>query len=103
MASIFGVNILLKNAVSILSDGERVAINVTGCSGQAKAGSGDLLSGLIAGLCAMGISTYKGGLIGGYLAGKAAEFASEKVGEYSLTATDVIAHLGEAFLHIEKA
>ena len=102
MGATFGVNILLKNAASILSDGERVVVNVTGCSGQAKAGSGDVLSGLIAGLCAMGISTYKGGLIGAYLAGKAAEFAAQKVGEYSLTATDVIAHLGEAFLHIEK-
>ena len=97
-----GVNILLKNAVSILSDGDRVSINVTGCSGQAKAGSGDVLSGLIAGLCAMGISTYKGGMMATYLTGKAAEFAAEKVGEYSLTASDVIAYLGGAFLHVYK-
>ena len=102
-SSWYGVNILLKNAVSVLSDGERVAINVTGCSGQAKAGSGDVLSGLIAGLCAMGISTYKGGMLGAYLTGKAAEFAASKVGEYSLTATDVISYLGGAFLHIEQA
>ena len=102
-ASLYGVNILLKNAVSVLSDGERVAINVTGCSGQAKAGSGDVLSGLIAGLCAMGVSTYKGGMLGAYLTGKAAELAADEVGEYSLTATDVISYLGRAFLHIEQA
>ena len=100
LAAAYGVNILLKNAVSVLSDGERVAINVVGCSGQAKAGSGDVLSGLIAGVCAMGVSTYKGGLIGVYLSGKAAEFAAEKIGEYSLTASDVISYLGGAFLHI---
>ena len=96
------MNILLKNAVSILSNGERTAINVAGCSGQAKAGSGDVLSGLIAGLCAMGISTYEGGLLGGYLTGKAAECAVEKIGEYSLTASDVISYLGGAFLHLTK-
>lgn len=101
-AGAFAVNILLKNAVSILSNGEGTAINVAGCSGQAKAGSGDVLSGLIAGLCAMGISTYEGGLLGAYLAGKSAEFAVETIGEYSLTAIDVISYLGGAFLHLTK-
>ena len=96
----YGINVLLKNAVSILSDGDRVSVNVKGCSGQAKAGSGDVLSGLIAGLCAMGVSTYKGGLLGAYFAGKAAELAAEKVGEYALTASDVISYLGEAFLYV---
>ena len=100
VAADYGVNILLKNAVSVLSDGDRVAINIKGCSGQAKAGSGDVLSGLIAGLCAMGISTYKGGLLGAYLTGKAAELAAEKVGEYALTASDVISYLGGAFLYV---
>jgi NAD(P)H-hydrate repair Nnr-like enzyme with NAD(P)H-hydrate dehydratase domain len=61
-----------------------------------------VLSGLIAGLCAMGISTYEGGLLGAYLAGKSAEFAVETIGEYSLTASDVISYLGGAFLHLTK-
>ena len=99
-SALLRANVLLKNAVSVLSDGERTAINVTGCSGQAKAGSGDVLSGLIAGLCAMGISTYNGGRLAAYLFGKAAELASESVGEYSLTATDIISYLGGAFLHL---
>lgn len=94
----YGVNVLLKNAVSILSDGERISVNTTGTSGQAKGGSGDVLSGVIAGLCAMGLSAYEGGLLGGYLTGCAAELATEKVGEYSLTASDVIAYLGGSFL-----
>ena len=97
-ASVLGVNVLLKNAVSVLSDGENIAVNVSGCSGQAKAGSGDVLSGLIAGLCATGLSTYEGGMVGSYLAGKAAELAAEEIGEYALTASDVIAYLGRAFL-----
>lgn len=99
----YGVNILLKRAVSVLSDGDRTAINISGCSGQAKAGSGDVLSGLIVGLCAMGVSTYEGGVLGAYLSGKAAELASECIGEYSLTASDVISYLGGAFLQLTNA
>jgi len=100
LAAALSANVLLKNAVSILSDEERICVNVAGCSGQAKAGSGDVLSGVIAGLCAMGISTYEGGALGAYLTGKAAEFAAADIGEYSLTASDVIAYLGKAFLHL---
>ena len=93
----YGVSLLMKNAVSLLSDGESVCLNATGCSGQAKAGSGDVLSGLIAGVCAMGVSAYDGGAIGAYIAGKAAENAALEVGEYALTASDVISYLGGVF------
>ena len=102
LAQTLGVNILLKNAVSVISDGARVSVNASGCSGQAKAGSGDVLAGVIAGLCAMGLSTFDAGVLGSYLTGKAAEFASETVGEYSMTASDVIAYLGRAFLYLTE-
>lgn len=101
-AEAYNVCILLKNATSILSDGERVCVNTTGCSGQAKAGSGDVLSGLIVGLCAMGASAYDGAAIGAYLTGKAAELAAVNIGEYSLTSSDVIAYMGRAFLSITQ-
>ena len=96
------VNVLLKNAVSLVTDGERCAVNTSGCSGQAKGGSGDALAGVIAGLCAMGLSAYDGGVLGAYLCGKAAEFATQDIGEYSLTASDLIAYLGRAFLFVTK-
>lgn len=95
-----GVSVLLKNAVSIITDGTHCAVNPFGCSGQAKGGSGDVLSGVIAGLCAVGLSAYEGGLLGAYLCGKAAELAAAKIGDYSLTASDVIEHLGAAFLQL---
>lgn len=97
-ASAWGVSVVLKNAYSLVTDGERVAWNKTGTAGQAKGGSGDLLSGLIAGLCAQGLSAYEGGLAGAYLAGKAAEIATEEYGEYSLLASDTVAKLGAAFI-----
>lgn len=98
----FGVTLLLKNAVSIITDGERTAINRTGNSGQAKGGTGDTLAGVLAGLCAMGLSTYEGGVLAAYLVGKSAELAATDMGEYSLTATDLIAYLPKAFLFVTE-
>ena len=84
------VCVLLKNAVSIVTDGKHVALNAAGNVGQARGGSGDVLAGVIAGLCAGGLSAFDGGKAGAYLVGKAAEIAAKKTGEYSLLVSDVI-------------
>lgn len=92
-----GVSVLLKNAVSVLSDGTRTWVNTAGTVGQAKGGSGDVLSGVIAGLCACGLSAFDGTAAGAWLCGRAAEIAVQETGEYSLLASDTIACLGRAF------
>jgi NAD(P)H-hydrate epimerase len=79
-----------------------VALNTAGNSGQAKGGSGDVLSGVIAGLCASGLSTFEGGVLGAYLVGKSAELGAVDFGEYSLTASELIAYLPKAFLFVAK-
>ena len=96
------VTLLLKGHYSVITDGTRCAMNTAGNSGQAKAGSGDVLSGVIVGLCAQGASAFDGGRAGAYLCGKAAEIAALEQGEYSLTATDCIEKLGQAFLFVTK-
>ena len=100
-AAEYKVNVLLKSASSIITDGRRIALNTSGNSGLAKGGSGDVLSGVLAGLCAQGLSTFDGARLGAYLVGTAAEIAAQGVGEYSLTATDVIACLGKAFASLQ--
>lgn len=97
-----GICLLLKDAASILTNGVQTAINTTGNSGQAKGGSGDVLSGVVAGLCAMGLSAFDGGALGSYIVGKAAELAAADFGEYSMLASDVIAYLGRVFLHLQR-
>ena len=94
------VTVLLKNAASVIANGEEVAVSLTGNSGQAKAGSGDVLSGVLAGLCAQGANVFEGGCAAAYLCGRAAEIAGKSVGEYSLTASDCIQNLGAAFLSV---
>lgn len=102
VAEKWGVTILLKNAVSVLTDGERTTLCAAGCSAQAKGGSGDVLSGIIAGLCATGLSIYDGSALGAHLCGRAAELAAKKYGEYSTTPSDVISYLGGAFLLVTQ-
>ncbi len=101
-ADLHGVTLLLKNALSTITDGERTTLNVTGNSGQAKGGTGDVLSGVLAGLCAQGLSAYDSAALGSYLVGKAAELGAREMGEYSLTASDIIAYLGKAFLFVSE-
>ena len=98
----YGVSLLLKGAHTLLTDGAQIAVNTAGCSGQAKGGSGDVLAGVIAGLCAQGATAFDGGYIGAFLTGKASEIACKETGEYSLTATDEINALGRAFLFVAE-
>ena len=97
-----GVTVLLKNAVTLVCDGDKTALNARGSAGQAKGGSGDVLSGVVAGLCAQGLSPFTGGCVGAYLTGVAAEIAEGRKGEYAMLPRDVIECLPEAFLSLRK-
>ena len=68
-------------------------LNISGNSGMATAGSGDVLSGIIAGLLAQGQDLFAAACTGVYLHGLAGDEAAEKVSEYGVTATRIIAQL----------
>ena len=93
---------MLKNNRSVITDGERVAINPTGSPALAKGGSGDVLTGFLAGTCARGVPPFEAACIASYLFGRAGELAAEALGEYSVTAEDVIARFGEAIKRLPK-
>lgn len=95
-AADYGVTVILKNNRSVISDGVRVAINPTGSPALAKGGSGDVLSGLLAGTCARGVAPYEAACVSSYLLGRAGEIAASQMGEYSVDPTDVIAALPAA-------
>lgn len=60
-AATHGVIVLLKGQGTIITDGDRVAINRTGNPGMATGGSGDVLTGLIAALLAQGMPAFQAG------------------------------------------
>ena len=82
-----------------LPDGH-VCFNSTGNAGMATAGSGDVLTGIITGLLARGYTRQEAAVLGVYLHGLAGDLAAEEIGEESLTASDIIAYLPKAFLHL---
>ncbi len=94
-----GVTLVLKGARTIIAhpDG-RVAVNTTGNPGMAKGGSGDVLTGLIAGLLAQHPAEPALAVEAAvYLHGLAADFAVRAGDEHTLLATDGIAQLSRAF------
>jgi NAD(P)H-hydrate epimerase len=80
----------------IVPDG-KVFINTTGNPGMAKAGSGDVLTGIITAFLAQGYSSVNAAVIGVYLHGLAADLAVEKGSNYSLLASDICDFLPLAF------
>ncbi len=92
---------VLKGSRTLIAapDGE-VYVNPTGNAGMATAGSGDVLTGLLAGLLAQRPQAPLEATIAAvYLHGLAGDLAANKLGQRSLIASDLIAHLSEAFLH----
>jgi len=118
---------LLKGRGSVISSGARTVVNPTGGPGLAKGGTGDVLTGLIAGLWAQMLASGRGGeldsrkravpdglgngfagrgggdlafraaALGAWLHGRAGELAEESRTPYAMTAQDVIEHLPGAF------
>ena len=94
-----GVTLVLKGARTIIAhpDGH-VAVNTTGNPGMAKGGSGDLLTGLIAGMLAQYPHEPARAVEAAvYLHGLAADLAVSKSDEHTLLATDCLAELAPAF------
>jgi ADP-dependent NAD(P)H-hydrate dehydratase / NAD(P)H-hydrate epimerase len=81
---------VLKDARTIVSDGERVYINMSGNDGMATGGSGDVLSGIITGLMAQGLTTFEASALGVYIHGCAGDEATLSNGKYSMVAGDII-------------
>ena len=95
-ANAFGQIIVLKGHRTVVTDGSRVYVNDTGDSSLSKAGTGDVLSGVIGTLLAQGMDRFEAACAGVWIHGKAGEVAGSGLGRRSVLATDVIGALPEA-------
>ena len=77
-------------------------VNRSGNAAMAKAGSGDVLAGVISGLMAQGLSGHSAGVLGTYLHGRAGDHARRRLGSYSVLAGDLLSCLSEALKELEE-
>lgn len=80
---------VLKTHRSIICDKTNFYVNNHGNSALAKAGSGDVLAGIIAGLLAQKMNLFEAAKLGVYIHSRAGELASEVLTEYSVLASDI--------------
>ncbi len=100
----FGCCVVLKgNQTVVCTKDLEVFVNTSGNSAIAKAGSGDVLTGIISGLMAQGVSVENAAKLGVYLHGLCGELASKDLTLYSVLATDQIDYIPQAIKKILEA
>jgi len=87
----FNVIVLLKDAHTVIANPHGdIYINTTGNNALSKAGTGDVLTGMIAGFIAQGVNIYEASVLGAYFHGKSCEAACVSKSQYGITASDII-------------
>ena len=91
-----------KDHRTAVSDGTDTMINQSGCSALATGGSGDVLSGIIAGLLAQKMPPFEAAALGVYLHGLAGDAAAARLSAYSVMARDVLEAIPEVLRGIKN-
>lgn len=96
------ITVLKTHKTYIYSPDGRQYTNTTGNNALAKAGSGDVLTGIIAGLIVQGTDLFEGACLGVYLHGLCADLAVKDLTNYSVMANDLINHLPSAIKIVQN-
>jgi len=99
----FNAVIVLKGKHTVITDGQQTFINPTGNSALAKAGTGDVLTGMIAGFCAQGVAPLEAACLSVYLHGLAGDLAAEQLSPYCLLASELLEYIPKAIQHLLQA
>ena len=98
MAREWGCILVLKGHATLVAAPDGVLwANTTGNPGLARGGSGDVLAGMIGGLCAAGLPPLEAAKCGVWLHGAAADRAAARLGQWGMLPSDLPAALGELF------
>ena len=84
----------------VVTPDEKVFVNPTGSPGMATGGTGDVLAGMLASLLAQLLDAEAACKLAVYLHGSAGELADADSGEVSMTAGDLVEHIGDAILEV---
>ncbi len=99
----YGVVAAVKGPQTFISDGEEIVCMSQGSAALAKAGTGDVLAGMIGALLAQGIDSLDAAVLGCTLHAYAGRAAEEQLTSISVTAEDVIAHIPNAVHNLLSA
>lgn len=88
--------VVLKGHKSMICDGSAMVHNVTGNPGMATAGSGDVLSGVIAAWIGQGLNSFDAAQLGCHVHGAAGDLAAGRIGTHGMTAVDIMEMLPHA-------
>lgn len=91
---------VLKGHNTIITDSKTTYINKTGNSGLAKAGTGDVLTGIITGLAAQKVPLLEAAALGVFIHGLSADLAKKELTEYSILASDLVTYIPMALKKI---
>ena len=91
------VTVLKTHKTVVTAPNGRVYHNTTGNSAMAKAGSGDVLAGMMTAFVAQGMELFDAACLATYLHGLSGELASKDLTEYCVLPSDLIDYLPKAF------
>jgi len=98
-----GATVLLKGPETVVTDGKETLVTDRGCPGMATGGSGDVLSGILAAVCAANPGRLtEAAAAGAWLNGRAGEIAQAQYGDVSMIASDTAKAIPEALKEIRK-
>lgn len=89
----YSVNCILKDARTVIATEKQTFINMTGNNGMATAGSGDVLTGITAGLIGIGVTFENAAVLAPYIHGLAGDLSAEKMSRAGIIASDIINEL----------
>lgn len=98
-----GVVLVLKGHRTLVTDGQRLAVNHTGNPGMATGGAGDVLTGLVSALIGQGLAPFEAAWLAVHLHGLAGDIVAQRASQVSLIARDLVDGLPAAFQHEERA
>ncbi len=92
-----GTITVLKGHRTVITDGARLALNLTGNPGMATGGSGDVLTGIIVALVCQHLTPYDAARLGVYVHGLSGDLAAGELGQVAMISSDLIRYLPQAW------
>ncbi len=99
----YGVLVVLKGAGTIIADADNISINTTGSSALAKAGSGDVLAGLLGSLVAQNIKPHLAASLAVALHALAGDTLAKEFSSYGVTPSDLPREIARSMAAAEKS